>query len=120
MFHYFFDSTPYEDDVIVDVFKVECILLGVATIRFSPTSSLSHEDLWNLLIKYGESLDLMPENIRPKRCVYEKLVYDQFKHFYSYFSNKENLEKQHLKVEIVKAKRQSDPNFAECLKSMSM
>lgn len=120
MFHYFFNDNSYDDSNLIDVFKVECILLGVARVRFSNSTSPNPKELWNLLVKYGESLDMMPDNIRPQKCIYEKLLHDQFEHFYLYFLNKENLNREHLNIEQIAEKRQSDPNFSEYLKSMSI
>lgn len=118
MFHYFFDDRIYAEDLLVDVFKVECLWLGVATIQFSCVSPPSREELWRLLVRYCESLEALPDNVRPRKDVYEMLLHDQFESYYSYFSNKENLNKMHINMRLINEKRHLDSVFGNHLKLM--
>ena len=118
MFHYFFDSRVYAENLTVDVFKVECFLLGVAMVHFSEVSLPNREDIWKLLVEYGNHLESLPDKVRPEKVVYEMLLYDQFEFYYTYFANNTKFEQIHINTKIVYETCNANPDFGSYLKSI--
>lgn len=117
MFHYFFDSKIYDKDLQIDVFKAECFLLGVAMVQFSGALPPNREDIWKLLVKYGDHLERLPDDVRPEKFVYERLLRDQFNFYYNYFIDNNKLDQIHLNIEAMNDISHTNPDFGCYLKS---
>lgn len=103
---------------MVDVMKVENLLIGIAMSRFSNGNRIGRDEFWNLLMKYSSDLDLLNEEVRPNADVYNRLIREQFDYCYTYFCDENDWVDMGMNVDLVRQKCATNKELKDYMQSM--